>query len=265
MTIAGSRPPLLTAVDIGNSWTKVGWFSGVLAGLPTPDEIVMFRTGQPPSQLATKLPRESLVWHISSVHREATRLLTEWLTAHRPQEKVRLLSHEDLPIHIDVDFPDKVGLDRLAAAVAANVRREMGRPAIVVCAGSAITVNRISANGAFEGGAILPGFKMQADALFGGADLLPLALLAPEDEPPASLGKNTEAAIKSGLFWGAVGAVRELVGQLSAGLPTRPQLFVTGGDLRQLAAHLAGARFVPNLVLSGIAVAAVREGSVPVA
>jgi len=248
--------PRLVAVDIGNSTTKLGWFGVGAAGLPTPEQVHSFPTGSSPEEsLATELPRETLVWHVSSVHREGTRLLTEWIAAQRPQERVHLLTYRDLPIRIEVEFPDKVGLDRLAAAVAANVLRDAGRPAIVVGAGSAITVNQISADGVFAGGAILPGYKMQADALYSGADLLPLAKLAPDAEPPHSVGKNTEAAIKSGLFWGAVGAVRELVRQMSAELPKPPHVFVTGGDLRQLAAQLGGeARFVPHLVLSGIAV-----------
>jgi len=248
--------PRLIAVDIGNSATKIGWFGPALAGLPNPEAVHVFPTGSsPPAELAASLPRETCQWHVSSVHREGTRILQEWVRAHRPADPVRLLTHRDLPIRAAVDFPDKVGLDRLAAAVAVNVIREAGRAALLVGAGSAITVNRISADGVFEGGAILPGFKMQADALFGGADLLPLALLVPDDAPPAPLGTNTEAAIRSGLFWGAVGAVRELIARLSAGLNPQPKLFVTGGDLRQLAAHLEGARFVPNLVLCGIAVA----------
>ena len=54
----------------------------------------------------------------------------------------------------------------------------------------------------------------------------------------------------------AVGAVRELVERLSAEFPQRPQLFVTGGDLRRLAPLVAGdARFVPNMVLAGLAIA----------
>jgi type III pantothenate kinase len=248
----------LAAVDIGNSTTKLGWFGAASGGLPTPAEVHSFPTGSsPPDELAAKLPRETLVWHVSSVHREGTRVIQEWLATHQPHEDFRLLTFRDLPIRIDVEFPEKVGLDRLAAAVAANELREPGRAAIVVGAGSAITVNLITADGAFAGGAILPGYKMQADALFGGADLLPLAKLAPEAEPPRPLGKNTEAAIRSGLFWGAVGAVRELVQQLSASLDRPPQIFVTGGDLRQLAAQLGErARFMPHLVLSGIAVAA---------
>jgi type III pantothenate kinase len=257
--------PRLIAVDIGNSSTKLGWFGAAASGLPVAEEVHAFPTGiSPPAEVVASLPPQPCAWHVSSVHRDGTRILKTFLAAQRPGDQIQLLTHRDLPIRTAVEFPEKVGLDRLAAAVAVNVLREPSRAAILVGAGSAITVNRISAEGVFEGGAIMPGFKMQADALFG-ADLLPLALLAPDDEPPAPLGKNTEAAIKSGLFWGAVGAVRELVRQMSAGLPsaqpaessTAPQIFVTGGDLRHLAANLGqDARFVPNLVLSGIAVAA---------
>lgn len=250
--------PRLIAVDIGNSATKLGWFDVQAAGLPTLEGVQSFPTGtSPPGSLLAALPAEACQWLVSSVQREGTRLVSQWIHAQRPADLWRVLTHADLPIRTSVEFPEKVGLDRLAAAVAVNVLRDAGRPAILVGAGSAITVNCISADGVFEGGAILPGFKMQADALFGGADLLPLALLAPENEPPPALGKNTEAAIRSGLFWGAVGAVRELIAQMSAAMTTQPQVFVTGGDLRQLAEHLGNdARFVPNLVLSGIAVAA---------
>ena len=88
------------------------------------------------------------------------------------------------------------------------------------------------------------------------ADLLPDVLLSP-NEPPPVLGKNTEAAIRSGLFWGAVGSVREIVARLSAKLDPPPEVIVTGGDLRQLAKHLGSeARYVANLVLAGIAIAA---------
>jgi type III pantothenate kinase len=244
----------LIAVDIGNSRTKLGWFAAQAAGLPLPEATLSFPTCGPlPDDLPAALPAGPCAWCVSSVQREGTRVVAEWVQSRRPSDTLRVLTHRDLPIETAVDFPEKVGLDRLAAAVAANVLRDPARPAIVIGAGSAITVNRIAASGTFEGGAILPGFKMQADALFGGADLLPLALLEPDRDAPPALGKNTEAAIRSGLFWGAVGAVRELTRQMAAELPTPPQVFVTGGDLRQLARHVDDARFVPHLVLSGIA------------
>jgi len=251
----------LIAVDIGNSSTKIGWDFDLPAGgtIPTPRETRSFPTGQdPPDSLAPALPREPCRWHIASVHREGSRILGDWLGAQRTNDSIRQLTFNDLPIVARVDHPDRVGLDRLAAAVAANLLRNSGRPAIVVGAGSAITVNLVAADGAFEGGVILPGFRMSAEALYG-ADLLPLTVLSPNDEPPPVVGKNTEAAIQSGLFWGAVGAVREAVQRITNQLDEPPLIFVTGGDLRQLASYLGdSARFIPNLVLSGIAAAAAR-------
>jgi len=249
----------LIAVDIGNTSTKLGWFDDALTprgSLPALVATHSFPTGQIPSaEIAAALPNEKCRWHIASVHREGERMLKEWLKTHRPKDEVRVLTCRDLPIEVRVDSPERVGLDRLATAVAANSLREAGRPVIAINAGSAITVNLVTTDGAFAGGVILPGFHMAAESLYS-ADLLPLALLSVNDEPPPVLGKNTEAAIRSGLFWGAVGAVREIASRLAAELNQPPQLFVTGGDLRQLAKHLGDeAIFVPHLVLCGIALA----------
>lgn len=250
----------LIAVDIGNSATKIGWFDepcGAATRLELPAAVHTFPTGQaPPPNLVAELPEEPCTWWIASVNREGTRVLSKWIESHRPQESVKLLERDALPIAVQVDVPERVGLDRLAAAVAANALREPGRAAIVVGAGSAITVNLVNPAGAFVGGAILPGFRMSSEALFG-ADLLPLALLEPDGEEPPVLGTHTEAAIRSGLFWGAVGAVREIVSRMSAPFDPPPQVFVTGGDLRPLTSQLGGgAQYYPNLVLAGIGIAA---------
>jgi len=254
------NPPRLIAVDIGNSSTKVGWFEETLppaTALRQPTSVHGFATAQtPPYELQAALPAEPCEWRIASVHREGTRVLTKWLDSHRPDDAVQILERCDFPITVRVEFPERVGLDRLSAAVAANLLREPDRPAIVIGAGSAITVNLVVGDGAFEGGAILPGFRMSAEALYG-ADLLPLAMLEPEADVPPVVGKHTEAAIRSGLFWGAVGGVREIVTRMTTQLHRPPHVFVTGGDLRPLAAQLGDeARFLPNLVLSGIAAAA---------
>jgi type III pantothenate kinase len=252
---------MLITVDIGNSSTKVGWFgeSSFASALPEPSGTLAFATGQSPhDDTLAALPQGPCRWHIASVHREGTKIVQAWLLAKRPNDDVRLLTHRDLPIVCRLERPDRVGLDRLAAAVAANVLRSQGRPAIVVDAGSAITVDLVSSDGAFEGGVIMPGFRMAAEAL-DKADLLPLTSLAPNDEPPEVVGRSTEQAIRSGLFWGAVGAVREVMDRMATQLAQPPEIFVTGGDLRRLSEQLGDeASFVPNMVLSGIAVAASR-------
>lgn len=248
------------AVDIGNSSTKLGWFdlAAAATGLPAPTFVADFRTGEAiPDAVTTRLGAKPVLWRLASVHREGQRLLEEWVRKNRPADDFKILSYRDLPLTVALESPERVGMDRLAAAVAANALREPQRPAIVVDAGSAVTVDLVSGDGAFQGGVILAGFRMQADSLFGGADLLPLALLEPTDEPPAVVGKNTEGAIRSGLFWGAVGAVREVVERMTAELGREPHVYVTGGDLRRLA-PLVGrqAEFIPNMVLAGIRIAA---------
>ncbi|MCI0361762.1 MAG: type III pantothenate kinase [Planctomycetaceae bacterium] len=248
----------LIAVDIGNSLTKVGWFEDVAATLPQPSSVRRFFTGQPPPEaLFDGLPAKSVRWRVASVNREGQRVLTESVRSRRPQDDVRILGTSDMPIAVRVEHPESVGTDRLAAAVAANVLRDPDRAAIVVGAGTALVVNVVSRDGAFVGGVILAGFRMQAKALYDAADLLPLAEWKSGSDPPPVIGTNTEAAIQSGLFWGAVGAVRELVARIAGELGHAPQVFVTGGDLARLA-PLVGeeTRFVPNMVLSGIAVAA---------
>lgn len=244
----------LIAVDIGNSSTKLALFSRVTPELPQPDWVrTLEPTAEIPSEVADLLPA-SATWSAASVQRESEARLTEWMRHHRPHDSYRLLTYRDLPLAVRVDFPARVGVDRLAAAVAVNLLRDPDRPAIVVCAGSAVTVNLLAEDGGFEGGAILPGFRMGARAL-ASADLLPDVLFQSAHEPPPVLGKNTEAAIRSGLFWGAVGAVRELIERYSE-QHRRLQVFVTGGDLQRLTPLMsAEAQFVPNLVLAGIAVA----------
>jgi type III pantothenate kinase len=256
------NPTTLIAVDIGNSTTKVGWFDEAAAAnhLPQPALVRDFPTGQnPPAGMLAELTEAPVRWRVVSVQRDGQRVLSRWIETHRPQDDVRVLTHTDLPIEVRLEFPDRVGTDRLAAAVATNRLRDAGRPAIVVDAGTAVTVDLLSGDGDFLGGVILAGFRMQAEVLFETADLLPLALLEPSAEPPPVVGTSTEGAIKSGLFWGAVGAVREIVARMGAQLDQPPRVFVTGGDLARLAPLVGDrARYVPNLVLAGIAIAARR-------
>jgi type III pantothenate kinase len=255
-------PPSLMAVDIGNSYAKLGLFPAAAVGaknsLALPTATFDFATVDGPGdELLEQLPQETLRWRVCSVNRAGQQRLTAWVRQHRPADDLQLLTHSDLPIEVQVDEPNKVGLDRLAAAVAANILRPQNTPAIVVGAGTAVTVNLIGATGAFLGGTILPGFRISAEALFGGADQLPLARLQPNDEPPEVVGKNTDAAIRSGLFWGAVGSVREIITRMRANLPREPVLFFTGGDLRRLSPLVSDdAQYLPHLVLSGIAAAA---------
>jgi type III pantothenate kinase len=248
----------LLAVDIGNNQIKLGLIPTQAAGgLPEPTQVWRIATRSASFDgLIEWLPPNNLRWCVAAVHREAERRLAGWVREHRPDDPYVVLANDRLPIEIHVDHPEQVGADRLLAAVAANRLRKTDRPAIVIDAGSAITVDLVSIDGAFQGGVILPGLEMVATAMAEQTDLLPLVRYSMSDHPPAVVGKSTAAAIQSGLFWGTVGAVREVAGRLSRELQVPPQFFLAGGDAAKLAPFLeATVQIVPELVLAGIALA----------
>ena len=252
----------LVVVDVGNSCIKLGDFELPLAQ-PLPHPLRTLSVGHDWKEDELKgfvtHPMADYTWRIASVNRPAAARLVEWL-GKCGVARVEQLTFADLPLAVDVARPDLVGIDRLANAVAVNRLRDRKRPALVVDFGSAITVDLVSAQGAFAGGAIAPGIAMAARALDAFTDLLPLVEVT---EPPPVLGKSTLAAVSSGLYWGTVGAVRELARRLG---DDDTQVFLTGGDAPEFVAILAEERehapqFVPHLTLAGIALAVPRTAS----
>ena len=153
----------------------------------------------------------------------------------------------EFPFEILVDRPSKTGPDRLAAA--AGVVASGGREAIVVDAGTAITVDVLSKKG-FLGGAIFPGTGLLYRALRDGTAALPLAAGSGETVRPP--GRNTKDAIVAGVEGGAAGAVRELVALSRRSVSKNARVWVTGGGGAVLAERLGrNARYEPDLVLRG--------------
>jgi type III pantothenate kinase len=260
--MASANPFPVVAVDVGNSRLKIGVFEHPFAEpLPHPARAVSLAPDWTPSDVKAIFPHgpADFAWSIASVNRPGTVRLMDWL-AQGGAKNVRQLADTDLPLVVELAHPDRVGIDRLANAVAANRIRQPDLPAILIDIGSALTIDLVTAQGAFAGGAILPGIAMCARALHEFTDLLPLVELS---EPPPALGRTTIDAVRSGLYWGAIGAARELVGQL-AGDSVEPEIFLTGGAGPLFAGVLAAQsarppQFIPHLTLAGIALAAIAS------
>jgi type III pantothenate kinase len=260
------------AVDVGNSRIKYGWFEPETnANGPDWPRCVEFAA----TPLAAPVPWDTIqIWADVATVRVAIAgsnpvLVKETAQHFRSKcqtEPFVLHTRADLPVTVDVDFPEKVGLDRLLNTVAANALRPATRPAIVVDSGTATTVDWINAAGTFCGGAILPGFALSAEALHRYTALLPklgLGDLGPDI--PVALGKNTEAALRSGIFWGQVGAVRQIIAELCRNdnrpLPDSanehaPWLLLTGGGASWLSSQFPSAPHVPSLAMYGLVLAA---------
>ena len=268
MAQSGTGWCVVIVVDAGNTRVKFAWMELVPGGgVPRTLGFVAIPVGQP-------LPVETLQEWIRDGHPpqvivdgsnppEVDRVLREWPPAGaRPQ---RLGSRTHLPLGIEVDYPDKVGIDRLLNAIAANARRQPGQIAIVIDSGTATTVDLVDGTGAFRGGAILPGFEMGAQALHEYTALLPLIQHHRlHDRVPPVVGRNTTEALESGLYWGHVGAVKQLIETVHSEHPTppgvpAPLVMLSGGAAPVLRPHLGSVSWEPALCLQGLALAAIAN------
>ncbi len=170
-------------------------------------------------------------------------------------QKVLLIGRDvPLPMPTDLPKPERVGVDRLCAAVSAYDR--LGRACVVADFGTAITVDCVNDQGVFLGGAILPGLRMSLEALHANTAMLPEVH---PGRPDWIFGKDTRQAIVGGVVYGAMGALRELTERYATQLGRWMEVIATGGDAELVCAGAVKSGFVqaivPDLVLRGVALA----------
>ena len=147
-----------------------------------------------------------------------------------------------------IDDPSEVGDDRVADAVAA--RDAYGSPVVVVDLGTTTNIEVIDGDGAFAGGVIAPGVALGARSLAAAAARLPVIELR---APASVIGRNTRAAMQSGVVLGEVARVDGLLDAVMAELGQEAPVAITGDGASGLAPLLAHAVVVDNtLTLRGL-------------
>lgn len=190
-------------------------------------------------------------WLVSSVQRTIEAHLRRCVESLNGE--YRRITYADLSIGINVDQPERVGIDRLLAATAAIAQTKI-RPIIVIQAGSAITVDLVENPDQFSGGAILPGVPIMLRLLSRAADLLPEVAANELFELPPLPGKNTSAAMSAGTSSAVVGGVQHLVARYRELYGPQTPVILSGGDGPRLAPHIADPFLVvDHLVLRGLA------------
>ncbi|MBU4304234.1 MAG: type III pantothenate kinase [Candidatus Omnitrophica bacterium] len=138
---------------------------------------------------------------------------------------------KDIPVPIKnkYHYPQQVGSDRLANAL--GVRYCYSCPALVVDAGTAITIDVISAKAEYLGGIIAPGIGMSLSGLHEKTALLPKLTAG---RPSDILGKDTRASMLSGVFYGFSFMIDGLVKSLKNRLKGKIVVVGTGGMIDYL-------------------------------
>ncbi len=129
-----------------------------------------------------------------------------------------------LPVAPRVDQGTTVGPDRLVNSVGGFDRH--GGDLIVVDFGTATTFDVVDRDGAYIGGAIAPGVNLSLEALHMAAAALPHVDVT---KPSQVIGTNTVACMQAGIYWGYVGLVEGIVGQIRAERDRPMKVIATGG------------------------------------
>ncbi len=163
----------------------------------------------------------------------------------------------EVPVSMDVEGAEIGGADRALGVLAALRLMPPGRAGLVVSCGTAITVERVTSEGVWQGGAIAPGLGVMASALHlrtAQVPLLDTRQLDPHHPPPV-WGRGTVSSLTAGIFWGTVGPGPGTRGSSeSTTLGGEPWVVWAGGDGPLLARYVSGddARIEPDLVLIGL-------------
>lgn len=246
---------MLLAIDIGNTNVVVGvfdnevlkahWRVGTNTQI-TPDEYAMiFKDlfgfgGLSFGQIKGVI--------ISTVVPPLRQVMTEMSKKYFSLEPLVVTHELKTGITIKLDNPKELGADRIVNAAAAY--KQYGGPIIIVDFGTATTFCAVTKAGEYLGGAICPGIKISAEALFQRASKLPRVELA---KPSRMIGSDTISAMQSGILYGYAGLVDGIVERMKAELSLDSKVVATGGLAELVSPETKQVREVrPLLTLEGL-------------
>ncbi|HEU4928971.1 MAG TPA: type III pantothenate kinase [Candidatus Krumholzibacteria bacterium] len=238
---------MILCVDIGNTAAKLG----IVRGATVSSHVVI------PANAGARAVDHALLRAlrgvrnvdgaaVCSVRPAATDELVRAVMRRTGYHPIVVNDRTPMPIRLAVRHPERVGTDRLCAACGALRGRR--RDAIVITAGTAITVNLVL-NRVFRGGVIMPGVGMSLAALHHFTAQLPK--LDADFATPRRID-DTESAMRWGALLSGAGGIRLALEVLERGRGRTPRL-VTGGDADRIARWLPATVVAPDLTLLGLA------------
>ncbi|MDD5330979.1 MAG: type III pantothenate kinase [Sulfuricella sp.] len=234
---------MILAVDAGNTrlkwglhdgsrWLEKGWVATADAARLAD----AWRELAPPDRIVA-----------SNVAGPGVRALLEEVCRRWPAEIHWVVASEiQCGVRNGYDNPAQFGSDRWAALVAARAVAPGG--CVVVNAGTALTVDALSADGRFLGGLIVPGLAAMRRALAEST-----AAVSTDGGRFEIFPGNTADAVYSGALAAMAGAVERMAAALLEAQGDDPLRLLSGGDARLILPLLSGkTMMMDNLVLEGL-------------
>lgn len=245
---------LLLVADVGNTNVVFGVFAGPTLLTSIRLETRRDRTAE--EYYALLMPLLSLkgvpadrfsAFFISSVVPPTARPLTE--LSMMLLGKPPLFVNQQTPTGIRLKYfrPSEVGADRIVNAAYSHAR---WGGCIIVDFGTATTFDVISPEAEYLGGCIVPGVRISMEALFTRASKLPRIDVA---KPENAIGRSTEEAMQSGVYFGYVALVDGMVARLYDEAGFKGPVIATGGLASLVAQDSRAIEIVePDLALLGL-------------
>jgi type III pantothenate kinase len=246
---------MLLAIDIGNSNVKIGIFDGddlratwnLATGIHrTSDEYggMLLDLMERKKVSASKITGVALCSVVPPLLPAFVELCRKYLNA----KPLVVEAGVKTGMRIRMDNPKEVGADRVVDAVAAQ--HLYGKPLIIIDLGTALTFGVVSQEGDYLGGAIAPGIVIATEALYSRTAALPRIRLG---RPEQVIGKNTIAAMQSGIIFGYVGLIEGMIRRIEQELGRKAKVIATGGQAHLLAQEIPAIEVVdPDLTLVGL-------------
>ncbi|MCA1988582.1 MAG: type III pantothenate kinase [Desulfarculus sp.] len=242
---------MLLAIDVGNTNTVLGVFSGDTLAADWRVRTERERTRDELGVLLKALFASSPVPMgsidgviISSVVPPMNATLTEFCRRYFDLTPLFVGPGIKTGMPILYDNPREVGADRIVNAVAAHDR--FPTDLVVVDFGTATTFDCISADGKYLGGAIAPGIVISCEALFQRASKLPRVEIF--SRPKSVVAKDTIGSMNAGIIFGYSGLVDGIVRAINAERGIKSKVVATGGLAGIIAAHSATIEEVDDLL-----------------
>ncbi len=229
------------AIDIGNSFYKLGIFDGdhKVFVTRTPELTIDFL-----NELNLKYNIEKLIY--SSV--KGNDKVLESLNSKIDIIVLEVSAGCNLPFSIEYLSPDTLGSDRLAA-VAGAYNKFKDRNVLIIDAGTAVTYDLLLAKGVYKGGNISPGLSMRFKALNTFTGKLPLVI---PDYKYDMIGNNTVEAIRTGVQQGLIFEINEYIRTFEKE-HTECKIILTGGDSEYLKDKINHQLiYMPDIVIDGL-------------
>lgn len=153
-------------------------------------------------------------------------------------------------VNVKIDDPGTLAGDLITGTVGALSIYDP--PIIIVDMGTATTIVAVDADGAYIGGAIVPGVNLSYEALSQGTSLLPNISI---EAPKKCIATNTVDSMKSGAVFGTAAMIDGMVERMETEIGQNATVVATGGLSRGIVPYCRHEiKLEPELLLKGLAI-----------